>query len=210
MSRSPAVLRVRGLRTPRLFIWCRGFLHGRLLHSAGVDPRTGTLASSYVTGQVHRFHKACADRRENAERRLAKDWSDADRLLLDLSDAEKELAAAVIPPKQPDETSSQIRAREKAAALRAAIEARRLALLKDLADIYNRVLREFNEAADQMDATAARLLSCFAAYGHGATLQPVFDGMLPEVGCGDCAEGILTDHHQTWNELTSALKEVRQ
>ena len=63
---------------------------------------------------------------------------------------------------------------------------------------------------EAVEATADRLLSCFAAYGHGATLRPVFDGMLPDVSADGCADAILSYHAGSWNQLTEALKEVQK
>ena len=207
MRKSTSALRVRGLRTPRILIWFRGLLHGKILHSGGLDPETGVIASGYVAGQTKRFIGACVARRDLAERRLADCWAGADRTLLELPGVKAALAAIEVPPKVPGESGSQARAREKAEAQRASVEEKRLTLMKSLSDFYNTILKEYNEAADQMETTASRLLSCFSAYGHGLTLQPVFDGTLPDVPPGSCADCILNDHRQTWTKLITALKE---
>lgn len=210
MSRPATTLRVRGIRCPRILIWLRGLIHGKLLHTAGVDPETGRLASGYVSGQTGRFRLACVARRDLAERRLEKSWAEADRVLLALPGAVEAMEAISVPPKVPGETGAQARTRERAAALRAAAEEKLLELLRQLSDLYNDILKEYNHAADQMEATADRLLSCFAAYGHGATLRPVFDGMLPDVSADGCADAILSYHAGSWNQLTEALKEVQK
>lgn len=199
MSRRVTALPVRGMRCPRGLIWLRGLVHGKVLHSAAVDPETGRLVSGYVSGQTERFRGACVDRRELAERRLEKTWAEADQVLLKLPDADRAVEAIRASSQSPGESGSLARARE-----------RRLKLLSELAGFRNAILKEYNEAADQMEATADRLLSCFAAYGHGATLRPVFDGMLPDVSPDGCADGILTDHAESWNSLTEALKEVQK
>lgn len=42
------ILPMKGLGTPRLLLWCRGFLHGKLLRTGGADPR-GVITSTYVS-----------------------------------------------------------------------------------------------------------------------------------------------------------------
>lgn len=68
---------------PRLLLWCRGFLHGKLLRTGGAAPR-GVITSGYISGQLERFRGACAVRREQAEWALSGDWRRAGELLAQL------------------------------------------------------------------------------------------------------------------------------
>lgn len=67
MGNNKTALPMKGIHTPRFFIWFRGFWHGKIIHTGGIDPETNTIASGYVTGQIKRFRNACVTRREKAE-----------------------------------------------------------------------------------------------------------------------------------------------
>lgn len=210
MSKTKTSLPMKGLHTPRFFLWCRGFLHGKIIHTGGLDPETNTISSGYITGQVKRFHNACITRREQAEAKLAKEWAEADQLLIDLAAISVALAGSSDHQKFANESSAQARAREKAAEKRASREAERLEILKRLSEISNTIRAELDLAHDQMEATAEALLSGFAAYGHGLLLEPIFQYNLPSAAYEGCAEQILKSHEDTWNTMVSILKEVKK
>lgn len=50
MRKNKTVLPIKGMRTPRFFIWLRGFWHGKVMHTGGIHPETNVIASGYVTG----------------------------------------------------------------------------------------------------------------------------------------------------------------
>ena len=52
MSKNKPTLPMKGINSPRFFIWFRGFWHGKVIHTGGLDPETNTIASGYVTGQI--------------------------------------------------------------------------------------------------------------------------------------------------------------
>lgn len=210
MSKTKTVLPMKGLHTPRFFLWCRGFLHGKIIHTGGLNPETNTISSGYITGQIKHFRNACITRREQAETKLTKEWAEADQLLIDLTAISVALADSSNYQKFANESSAQVRAREKAAETRASREAERLAVLKRLSEISNAIRAEIGLAHDQMAATAEALLSGFAAYGHGLILQPVFQHNLPTITYEGCAEQILKSHEDTWNTMASILKEVKK
>lgn len=209
MSKTKTALPMKGLRTPRFSLWCRGFIHGKIIHTGGFDPETNTISSGYITGQIKRFRNACIIRREQAEAKLTKAWAEADQLLIDFAAVSSVLAGSS-DQKSNSESSAQARAREKAAEKRASREAERLAILKRLSEISNAIRAELSLAHDQMEATAEALLSGFAAYGHGLILQPVFQHNLPSVTYEGCAEQILKSHENTWNAMVSILKEAKE
>lgn len=209
MRKKKTVLPMKGLRTPRIFLWILGLIHGKILHTGGLDPETGTITSGYITGQIKRFRNACVSRRERTEEKLAKEWADADCLLIDLGTITDSLKHTSNCQESANEsTSAQARAREKAASVRASREAERLAILKRLADISNTIRSELDQAHDQMEATAEMLLSTFSCYGHGLLMKPVFAHDLPTVIYEDCVEQIPKSHEATWNAIVTILKEA--
>ena len=208
MNSFKTALPMKGLKTPRLFLWFKGFIHGKVLHTGGLDPESATISSGYVTGQIKRFRNACVARRELAESKLSQKWSKADQLLIDYAILTSSLADGS-PQNQNKSSSAQARINEKAAQKRASQQSERQVILKSLSDIVNDIQAELESAHDQMEATAELLLSSFSAYGHGLLMEPVYASTLPNVTSGNCAEQILKSHEDTWNKIGSILKEVK-
>ncbi len=210
MSKPKTVLPMKGIRTPRFLIWLRGFLHGKIIHTGGLDPETNTISSSYITGQDKRFRNACIVRREQAELKLAKAWSEADQLLIDFTAVSNTLTDSDKSQNRHSESNAQARANERAAGKRASRESERQAILKRLANIVNDVRAEIDFAHDQMEATAEILLSTFSCYGHGLLMKSVYANNLPNITYEDCAKQILASHEDTWNAIVSIMKEVKK
>lgn len=209
MSKTATVLPMKGLHTPRFLIWCKGFLHGKILHTGGLDPETNTLSSGYITGQTKRFRHACVLRREEAETKLTKAWTEADQLLIEYSTLSAALADSDGQNAR-SETSAQARARERAAGKRASRKADRQTILKNMAGLVNTIRGEYDTAHDQMEATAESLLSVYATYGHGLLMKPIYQNVLPELLYEDCADQILTAHANTWNALVTIVEEAQK
>lgn len=209
MKKNTSTLPIKGLRTPRLLLWLRGFFHGRILHTGELDPETEMIASGYVTGQLRRYDKACIQRCEQAAERLKDVWADLDQLLIELDDVSTELRELVVPQRAVGETGAQARAREKKVKRRAALEERQLTILKRMSDHANAILAEATRTRNQMAATAEALLSGFAAYGHGLILRPVLERNLPTLAPDDRAAAMFANHAATWNTVQSILKEVQ-
>lgn len=210
MSKNRPTLPMKGLRTPRFFIWLRGFWHGKIIHTGGLDPETNVIASGYVTGQIKRFRNACVTRREQAETHLNKVWCDADELLIDYTAAASALAETGENQTAFSESNAKARANERAASRRASREEERQTIMKNLAMIANNIRAEYNSAHDQMEATAELLASAFACYGHGLLMRPVYSQNLPDITYEDCAKQIIDAHEDTWNAIVSILKEVKE
>ena len=210
MKRVKPTLQLKGLCTPRIFLWLRGFIHGKIIHTGGLNPETNTISSGYITGQTKRFHNACVARRELAAEKLKKEWADADQLLIDLANVSAELADTNDLHKLAHESSAQARANEKAASRRASREAERLTILKRLSDIANTIQAELDQTHDELEATAEMLLSTFSCYGHGLIMKPVYDYNLPSVSYENCAKMILESHEGTWNAIVSVLEEAKK
>lgn len=62
-------IRIKGAWIPSIFIWMLGFLHGKILKTAALDPE-GRIASSYVTGKLKLFRELSAQRVEQLEQNL--------------------------------------------------------------------------------------------------------------------------------------------
>ena len=208
MSKTKATLPMKGLNTPRLFLWIKGFLHGKIIHTGGIDPETGTIASGYITGQIKLFHSACTIRSGQASTKLKKTWDEADNLLIQYACVCSELKESSTHQESVGESNAQARAREMADKARANHEAERQDILEKLAGLSNEVRDEEALARSQMEATRDLLHSTFASYGHGLLMKPVFSHNIPVVTCDDCADQILKSHEGTWNSVVSILKEV--
>lgn len=207
MKQNWTILQVKGLKTPPLFLWVRGGVHGKLLHTGGLDPQTNVITSGFVIGQLARFQSACALRVQQAEKTLKPKWSEADQILLELSDISAQLArgsrAAL------DETvgnAARARAREQEASRQISLAARNLKMHQRLVEISNDIRSEIILATEQAESTAELLRSSFSAYGHGLLLRPVQAQNLPRIPKEDMAEKILRDHQTTWNTMQQELE----
>lgn len=210
MGNNKTALSMKGIRTPCSFIWFRGFWHGKVIHTGGLDPETNTIASSYVTGQIKRFRNACVTRREKAEEKLGRVWSTADELLIDYAAVTAALTESGKSQNSHSESNAQARSNERATEKRASHENERQSILKNLAQLANDIRAEYGSAHDQMEATAEILSSTFACYGHGLLMKPIYDYNLPGITYEDCAQQILNNHEDTWNAVISILKEVKE
>lgn len=181
-------LPVKGLNAP--FLWCRGFLHGKLLHSGGLDPESNVITSGYITGQLNRFQSACILRMQAIEKKNAPAWMEADNLLI-------EYTALGAPP---GSSKAEQRGAEKASA-------RKMAILRRLSDIRNTVTTEHDLAIQECEATAKVLLQNFARYGHGLLLKPVLPANLPVLQYG--IEQVSKEH-MTCTAIDQLIKEAIQ
>lgn len=205
-----STLPVKGIRTPQFLVWFRGFWHGKILHTGGLDPETNTITSGYVTGQTKRFYNACVARREKAEEKLIKAWCKADELLVDYAAVNSALSGTDKSENSNVAGNAKIRSAERDAKKRAAYADERQSILKNLVKIANEIRSEYDSAYNQMEATSELLASLFSCYAHGVLMKPVSAYNLPIVNYEDCAKQILTSHEDTWNMVGSILKEVKE
>lgn len=206
---SKNILSVPGLATPRWILWIHGWFHGHVLKSGGLDPETNIIASCYITGKCSLFHRACIARIEALESNLQKKWADADGLLVDY----KELNS-VLKTELPSfaSVSDSIRAREneRNAKIRASQAADRQAVLKKLMEIASNLRSEEHLAIDQMESTAAKLKSAFAAYGHGLLMKPIYASNLPQVTCVEYLDAYHRGHEAAIMALDMIASEIKE
>lgn len=210
MGSTKTILSMKGIHTPHFFIWIRGFWHGKVIHTGGLDPETNTIVSAYVTGQIKCYRNSCIIRRKKAEVKLSKVWSTADELLIDYAAITAALTELSKSQNSQCDSNAKARSDEMAAEKCTSLENERQDVLKKLAQLANDIRAEYSSAHDQMEATAEILSSIFACYGHGLTMKPVNDQNLPGINYEDCAKQILINHEDTWNTIISILKEVKE
>ena len=202
-----AALPMKGLRTPRLLIWMLGFFHGKIIRTGGLDPASNTLSSGYVTRQIKCFGEACTACRKEAEKKLVNVWPKAQEKLMEYAAVSAALAASG-GYVGGNGSAQDKRAADQAADAYAARLEKRQAILKELCALSNQIHSEQNQARARMEATAERLLSVFATYGHGLLMKPVYLHHLPQLQFEDCAQQILKHHEAVWNTIETILKEA--
>lgn len=202
---------MKGLHTPRICLWIGGFVHGKILHTGGIDPENNTISSAYITGQMKRFEGACILRLADAEASLAKDWETAEHLLIDYENVMFQLSSTMdFTVFSQKSTSEEERSREKEALNRAALTAQQLVIKKQLADISSHVLNRTHQAYSDMEATGDQLLGCLSAYGHGMLLKPISPSLLPKIHLENYSDRLLQEHQQTWNEMLTILEKTKE
>ena len=103
-------------------------------------------------------------RREEAETKLTKAWTEADQLLIEYSTLSAALADSDGQNAR-SETSAQARARERAAGKRASRKADRQTILKNMAGLVNTIRGEYDTAHDQMEAMTLATRICLMENG---------------------------------------------
>lgn len=201
-------VKVKGVYTPRLLLWSKG-VFDKVLHTGGLDPASGELASSYVTGQIARFESACEKRLAVADVKLKPVWLEADQLLVDYAKLRRSDSFAEHVDNSDNGVSA--RAREKAETAKAAREAERVAIVKRLSELGNLILAEAFQVDEEITAMIKQLSSAFSAYGHGLLLKPVYKHMLPTIDTDKySADKLCSLHEVTRRMMLNVVKEELQ
>lgn len=202
-----AKMKVMRIHYPGTYLWFKGFVDGRILHTGGIDPQTNTVYSPFITGQLELFQGACATCRGNAERKLKKEWDEADSLLIDLEGSTGMIESG---NKAPFIGEGNEEDRDGIALLRAREQRKehRNKKLKRLSEIANTIRSEYDGAISLMESTDAALMNAFATYGHGLLLKPVYSYNLPNADYNVSIEEFFKSHRTTWNGIMTLLKEV--
>lgn len=194
-------LKLKGLKSPKLFLFIHGFINGRM-KTAAVDSESGNLNSAYIHGKVYQFDKLCHDRAIQLDRELSEVRTEAETLVLELNElVVPSLHRANDLPDHGDGAAKRLDSVADAQAGRAAaanaakaaqvadqrkqerenILARRAWVIRRLVAIREKLALEERTCSEAFAATADALRNCFCAYGHGALLKPVNPCYIPPV-----------------------------
>lgn len=214
-------LKLKGLRTPRPFIFIHGFTDGRT-KTAALDPQDGHLNSAYIHGHIYLFHELCKKRVIQLEKELSGIRAEAQTLI-------KELKNIKLPPEcnmpevdRPDsqrpatiaasrfsraaaaEADKVEKANARLKTKRENILARREWIIHRLIKIREQISLSERICIEEMEATSNALKNCYCTYGHGALLKPVHPAYIPAVAY----DGYLDAYFNAHNELSQKITDI--
>lgn len=190
---------LKGLKTPRILLFALGFLHGRAMKSAALDPESGRIRSSYITGRMDALNSFCAQQVRQMETDLKAVWAEADNLLLSLRMTQTDPAPT---PEGSQRELAQAEARKQQAAAESSQK------LKQLSDIHNKIRSREVSFWTGLDTAASTLRSKLSAYGHGVTLGPVTEDQIPLFTYDEHYGPYELAHEYTRRQLQRLLREV--
>ena len=206
-------LRMKWIRVPRIFFWLLGFLHGRILHAAALDPDSETVTSGFLIHLIKLFSSACILRADRSRETLKKLWPDAESAITEIGACKVSLDAAPSSGSTKD-SGAQARAKEAQARDRAKLLGRLENAKERLHKSKNLIQDELAKAQNQADATAERLLALIGAYAQGVLRKPVRQCDLPPVPVENMAARILaasdpgeTGRENDWKSIQEYAKE---
>lgn len=216
-------LKLKGLKTPKLFLFIHGFTNGRM-KTAAVDSESGNLNSAYIHGKVYLFDKLCHDRVIQLDCGLSELRTEAETLLLELNElvvpplyhandlathgvnasdtvvaAQAGRAAAACAEKAAQAAAQRKQEREN-------IRARRSWIIRRLVAIREKLALEERICFEELAATADALRNCFCAYGHGALLKPINHTYIPPVDYQCYLDGFRADYLVLKTKITNVLE----
>ena len=203
MTRKP---KLRGLHVPRLFIWLMGFIHGRILKTAALDPDSGVICSGYVTGKCRLYNEVSSKRVESLEYELKGVRAEAASLM-----TEESLLRCRIrdyPAEKKPVTVNERRSESRTRAEKSAAAGRRSEIIRRLVEIDGRIRSCELAAREELDAIAGALQSRFSTYAHGVTLRPVTDKHIPAVSYETSFELYRAAHRRDDDHLAKIIQEV--
>lgn len=197
-------LKIRGMGLPRLFIWILGFIHGRILKTAAVDPETGYICSAYVTSKCKLFNEQSLNRIRKLENELKAVRAEAFDLMAEEAQLRKRLEEDIID--KPPSSINEKRNAGRCAARHDGYIKNHENNVRRLAAIDAKIRSCELQAREELDATAAALESRFATYGHGMLFCPVQSSLIPPV---EYSFQLYQESHKDENQqLRYILKEV--
>lgn len=219
-------LKLKGIKTPKLFLFIHGFTNGRM-KTAAVDSESGNLNSAYIHGKIYQFNKLCHERVVQLDRGLSELRTEAQTLILELNEmvvpplyranelatnsagdavtkdsiaAAQACRAAAANAEKADQAASQ-RKQE-----RENILARRAWIIRRLVAIREKLALEERICFEELAATADALRNCFCAYGHGALLKPINHTYIPPVDYQCYLDGFRADYLVLKTKITNVLE----
>lgn len=217
-------LTLRGVHTPRPFLFIRGFVNGRM-KTADLDQENSRLSSAYVSGMTCLFNEYCQKRVAMLETDLSAVRMEAETLLLELkalprdSQAEASAEAPGVSAKLPTTVAEAQRFRAVARSSAQAAElsslvlekqeaatARRTAILGRLAEIRSRIATKEQVCCQEFGATADALRARFCVYAHGVLLKPIRTRYIPEMEYAQYMDNYYAAHNTLKREIAVVLK----
>ena len=211
---SKTLLPIKSLWLPRAFYWILGIIHGRILHTAAIDPDSETLTSGFVVNMTKRFAEGCITRADRGRENLKEYWPDANCAVSEIAACDASLS------QEPKETPSNVsgalaRAREARARKHVDTLAKRAEAMSRLITSKDAIQDELAHAQNQVDATAERLLSVFGSYAHGVLRKPVRQRDLPVLSVENMTARILAapnpveaGREDDWRAIQELIKEA--
>lgn len=198
---------IPGMKIPALLIWLYGFLH-KLLKTAAIDADTGLIVSSYITNKSNQYEKYVSVAIIKHENCLKAVHAEAAELLLE----ERLLAPKLAKPVLAANDASVQEKHEMVSQVESylAAEERHKEILNCLMQIKGRIESAERITEQDLKTTAAALRARMATYTHGATLRPVFDRMIPQLGYQTEWERYRSTHQGEYEailRLTNAVDE---
>lgn len=219
-------LKLKGLKTPKLFLFIHGFTNGRM-KTAAVDSESGNLNSAYIHGKIYLFDKLCHDHVIQLDRELSEVRTEAEALILELNElvipaeyrATDTVAHSAREAKVVDSVTAAQASRtavanaEKAAQAasqrkqeRENILARRAWIIRRLVAIREKLALEEHICSEELAVTADALRNCFCAYGHGALLKPIDPSYIPPVDYQHYLDSYWKDHEVLKKKINGVLE----
>lgn len=219
-------LKLKGLKTPKLFLFIHGFTNGRM-KTAAVDSESGNLNSAYIHGKVYLFDKLCHDRVIQLDCGLSELRTEAQTLILELNElvvpppyrandlvmhgtgdanAPDTVAAAQAGRAAADSAEKAAQAAMQRKQERENILTRRAWIIRRLVAIREKFALEERICSEELAATADALRTCFCAYGHGALLKPINHTYIPPVDYQCYLDGFRADYLALKTKITNVLE----
>lgn len=219
-------LKLKGLKTPKLFLFIHGFANGRM-KTAGVDSESGNLNSAYIHGKIYQFDRLCHERAVQLERGLSEIRTEAEILSMELNEltvpppyrssdpassspggavAQDSIAAAQAGRAAAANAEKAAQAAAQRKQERENILARRAWIIRRLVAIREKLALEERICSEELAATADALRNCFCAYGHGALLKPINTTYIPFIDYQCYLECYRTDHEALKTKITHVLE----
>ena len=198
--------KIKGMSVPSIIIWTQGLVQGRILKTAAVDPETGYICSSYVTGKCKLFNEFSSNRVKQLEQELKAVRVEAFDLMAQEAQIRKKLEEDVV-----SDVPSSINEKRNAgrcASRRSSYFKRHEEIVKRLGEIDNKIRSCELSAKAELNATASALQNIFAIYAHGMLFRPVQNSFIPPVEYKDCFDLYQKSHKDEDQQIRFILKEV--
>lgn len=220
-------LKLKGLRTPRVFIFAHCFFDGRF-KTVAIDPDSNLMHSAYINNKMFLFNEFCKRRIIVMENDLSSLCTEAEILLMELTLLDIPKNTPETPPNsigkvpsKPPSTSAEaqiLRATARAAAQVDEDVARSKQIYEEAVARYQKIIQRLVEIRDQIKsselianeelaANAEALKGRLCTYAHGALLKPVYTRYIPGIEYTRHFEEYRKSHDDLKHELANVIKE---